>query len=246
MTWFGRMQAAFQREMGWMDAFLLRWLRRLIFAGIHISFIAGVCYVIVLAVAHGRSYDKLADVPARMCGLVLGCAPKVGSRDNLFFTTRIKAAAELYHANKVQFLVVSGNKTGENYNEPDDMKAALVAKGVPASLIYCDYAGFRTLDSIIRAHKIFGQIEFTIISQKFHNERALYMARRTGLDGCVAYNAADAPAESMILMYAREVGARAMAILDVEVLNTKPKVMGEKQTISEKVLRVEKPVEEEK
>jgi SanA protein len=114
------------------------------------------------------------------------------------------------------------------------MKAALIAKGVPAKKIYCDYAGFRTLDSIVRAQRIFGQDRFTIISQAFHNPRALYIARRKGLVDCVAFDAPGAPAGSTAMMHLRELGARIMAILDVEVLKTAPKFLGDKVEVGEK------------
>jgi SanA protein len=228
--WQGRLHT----EMVWFDGFLRRWARRGIFLTMHVTFLVIACYLITWAIAHGKTYDRLGDVPPRTCGLVLGCAPKVGSFDNTFFTRRIKAAADLYEEGKLQFLIVSGDNSRNGYDEPTAMKAALVAKGVPASRIYCDYAGLRTLDSVIRARKIFGQVEFTLISQKYHNERALYMARRLVGDGCVAYNAADPVTSKMFKAYVREAFARVMAILDVEVLKTEPKFLGEKVPVGEK------------
>jgi SanA protein len=222
------------REMAWFDGFLRRWLVRLMVLCTHLTIALVACYLIVWTVARGRSYDKVDQVPVRMCGLVLGTIPKVNGRDNIYFTSRIQAAADLYRAEKVQYLIVSGDNSNRGYDEPTMMKAALVAKGVPAQKIYCDYAGFRTLDSVVRAQKIFGQDRFTIISQAFHNPRALYIARRKGIVDCIAFNAPGAPAGSTALMHVRELGARIQAILDVEFLKTEPKFLGEKVQVGEK------------
>lgn len=222
------------REMLWFDAFLRRWLLRFMVIGTHTIVALGACYFIVWSVARGMIYDNVEKVPPRACALVLGTIPQVDGRENIFFKTRIKAAAELFQAGKVQFLIVSGDNSNRGYDEPTEMKAALIQRGVPANRIYCDYAGFRTLDSIVRAHSIFGQTRFTIVSQPFHNERALYIARRKGLVDCVAFNAANANTESTVKMYLREVAARLWAILDVEFLKTAPKYLGEKIEIGEK------------
>ena len=130
----------------------------------------------------------------------------------------------LYRAGKLQYLIVSGDPSYKGQDQPTEMKAALIAKGVPAERIYCDYGGFRTLDSIVRAQRVFGQEQFTIISQAFHNPRALYIARRKGLVDCIAYNAPGVDTGPVVLMHVRELGARIMAILDVEFRKTEPKL----------------------
>ena len=222
------------REVLWFDAFLRRWLLRCMVIGTHTVLALVACYFIVWSVARGRLYDDVEKLPIRTCGLVLGTVPKVDGHENFFFKSRIEAAAKLFKEGKVHFLIVSGDNSNAGYDEPSEMKAALITKGVPAARIYCDYAGFRTLDSIVRAHSIFGQTRFTIISQPFHNSRAIYIARRKGLVDCVAFNAANADTESMAKMYLRELAARAWAILDVEFLKTGPKYLGEKIEIGEK------------
>jgi SanA protein len=222
------------REMLWFDGFLRRWLLRLMVFGTHFTIALIACYLIVWSVARGRSYDTVDATPLRECGLVLGTLPKVDGRDNVFFTSRIKAAADLYHGGRVQYLIVSGDNSHLGYDEPTEMKAALVAKGVPANRIYCDYAGLRTLDSVVRADRIFGQQQFVIISQAFHNSRALYIARRKGLVDCVAYNAPGVETTATIPMHLRELGARILAILQVEFLKTEPKFLGERVLIGEK------------
>ena len=87
---------------------------------------------------------------------------------------------ELFQAGKISRILVSGDNRRMNYNEPVEMRKALIAHGIPDSVIVMDFAGIRTLDSVIRAKKVFGQDRFTIISQRFHNERALYIAGRNG------------------------------------------------------------------
>jgi SanA protein len=228
------LQDRLHREMLWFDKFLRRWLVRFMVFGTHLTIALIACYSIVWVVARGRSYDTVEKTPPRLCGLVLGTLPKVDGRDNVFFTSRIQAAADLYHGGRLQYLIVSGDNSHDGYDEPTAMKAALIAKGVPASRIYCDYAGFRTLDSVVRADQIFGQEQFTIISQSFHNTRALYIARRKGLVDCVAYNAPGVNTGPIALMHLRELAARVWAILDVEFLKTKPKALGQRVLIGEK------------
>jgi SanA protein len=223
------LRSRIHREMLWFDGFLRRWLLRLMVFGTHFTIALIACYCVVWTVARGRSYDTVEATPIRVCGLVLGTIPKVGGSENVFFTSRIQAAADLYHGGKLQYLIVSGDPSYKGYDQPTEMKAALVRKGVPANRIYCDYAGFRTLDSIVRADRVFGQDQFTIISQAFHNPRALYIARRKGLVDCVAYNAPGVGTGSVVVMHLRELGARIKAILDVEFLKTEPKFAGDKR-----------------
>jgi SanA protein len=220
--------------MLWFDNFLRRWLLRIMVVGTYVLVALGTCYVFVWSVARGRSFDVVDQTPLRSCGLVLGTTPRVDGRDNQYFTARIDAAAELYHAGRLRYLIVSGDNSRNGYDEPSEMKSALIAKGVPAVHIYCDYAGFRTLDSVLRAYQVFGQDRFTIISQPFHNTRALYIARRRGLVDCVAFNAADVGGGPGITMYFREAFARIWAILDVEFFRTGPKHLGNRVEIGEK------------
>lgn len=227
-------QGRIQREMVWFDGFLRRWLVRAMVFGTHLTILLTAIYLVVWLMSRGRCFDSVADVPHRVCGLVLGATPKVGGYDNQFFTARIRAAAELFKAAKVTYLIVSGDNSRNGYDEPSEMKASLIALGVPASKIYCDYAGFRTLDSVVRARKVFGMREFTVISQAYHNERALYIAKRHGMPDCVALNAGNAATDKMLKQNIRELFARIMAVLDVEILKTQPKFLGEKISIGER------------
>jgi SanA protein len=173
------------------------------------------------------TYDTVAQAPKNRVGLVLGCGRFVSaSRENLFFTNRIEAAWRLFEAGKVEYLLVSGDNHVAGYDEPTDMKLALVALGVPAERIVCDYAGFTTLDSIVRAKEVFGQAAVTIISQKFHNERAIYLARTHGLEA-VGFNAEDVGLRRGLKTYVREAASRVKAVWDVNVWRRQPKFLGE-------------------
>ena len=176
--------------------------------------------------AAGLLYSNVADVPENKVGLVLGTsryAPSGGP--NLFFEARMDATAELFRAGKVQDLIVSGDNSTAAYNEPADMRDALIARGVPRDRIFLDYAGFRTLDSVVRAKAIFGQDRVTIISQAFHNERAVFIARRRGMNA-VGFNARDVGGAAGARVGFREVLARVQVVLDLYVLDTQPKFYG--------------------
>ena len=136
-------------------------------------------------------YDRVEDLPEADVALVLGCAKTLSNgRSNLYFQYRIDAAAEAFTKGKCRYLIVSGDNSIQSYNEPDLMKEALILRGVPEDRIVCDYAGLRTLDSVVRANKIFGQRALLVISQQFHNERAIYIARQSGIE-MIGLNAED-------------------------------------------------------
>ena len=189
------------------------------------------CNVWIVRSSRGRMFDRVADVPARRVGLVLGTGrTATDGRLNLHFQYRMEAAAELYRAGKVQHLIASGDNHIKGYDEPTDMKQALTALGVPERAITLDYAGFRTLDSVVRAQKVFGQNEFVVVSGRFHNYRALFISRYYGIDA-VAFNAREVPVRYALRSSVREWFARVKAVLDVYVLRTKPKFLGERIVI---------------
>lgn len=174
----------------------------------------------------GRLYDEVHEVPPQAVGLLFGTTDKIGERDNLYFTHRIDAAVELWEAGKVQCLLVSGDNREKYYNEPNKMREALIARGVPKEVIVRDFAGLRTLDSVVRAQKIFRAPSVILISQQFHNERAAYIARNQGLD-YVGYNALDLEGGAGLKTKIREVGARVKMWLDVRVFDTQPRHLGD-------------------
>ena len=189
------------------------------------------CDIAVKATAHGRTYDNVSDIPHNRVGLLLGTnSTTPRGTHNYYYTHRINAAAELFHAGKVDYLLISGDNSSKHYDEPTMMRDSLLLHGVPADRIVLDYAGFRTLDSVIRAKEVFGQSSFTIISQKFHNERALVQARHYGIDA-IAYNADDVIlGYPWIKVQCRERLARVKLYLDL-LTGKQPKFLGEKVNI---------------
>ena len=168
-------------------------------------------------------YTRIEDVPHREYGLLLGTARVVrGGFLNEYFLRRIRAAVLLYKAGKVKKIIVSGDNRRKEYNEPQDMKEALMAEGVPGAAILMDFAGFRTLDSVVRARNVFGVSTFTVISQKFHCERAVYLARARDLDA-VGFAAEEVPARFRFKNAFREPLARVKAFLDLHLLRTRPR-----------------------
>ena len=136
-------------------------------------------------------FDNLESIPKNKVGLVLGTAKHMTDGTiNLYYKYRIDATVELYKAGKIEYVLVSGDNSTKYYDEPSTFKQDLIAKGIPENRIYLDYAGFRTLDSVVRAKEIFGQTSITFISQKFHNQRAIYIANDYDIDA-VGYNAKD-------------------------------------------------------
>lgn len=184
-----------------------------------------------IAASGAATYDHVADLPVNRVAIVLGTARlRADGSANPYFDNRIAAAAELFAAGKAQFLVVSGDNGTTAYNEPREMQQALVARGVPEGRIFCDFAGFRTLDSMCRIKAVFSQQTVTVVSQKFHNERAIYLARSFGVVA-VGYNAADVDFQHGFKTVLRERLARLRCFLDVEVLGTGPHFYGEKVAI---------------
>jgi SanA protein len=173
-----------------------------------------------------RTYADVLKLPFRRVGLVLGCPMKVyGGWPNPFFENRIVAAAEVYRHRKVEYLIASGDNHVQGYYEPTDMKNALVARGVPADRIYLDYAGFRTLDSVVRAKEVFGQV--TIISQNFHNRRAIFLALHHGIDA-IGLHASDVAPCYVFKTLLREQFAEVKAALAIFALRAQPHFLGQK------------------
>ncbi|NRA35363.1 MAG: YdcF family protein [Polyangiaceae bacterium] len=175
-----------------------------------------------VAQEHVRSFNHSSDISAGRVALVLGCTARLkDGRPNLYFRYRMEAAARLYFEGRVRLFLLSGDDDGRGYDEPTDMFNALIQAGVPEQSLMKDPAGFRTLDSLIRARRVFGVGSVVIVSQRFHNERALYIAQHFGYDA-IAYNALT-PDVSRWKNDAREVLARARVMLDLHVLDTQPR-----------------------
>ena len=191
------------------------------------ALVVGVCNRKVNKCAEGRMYQNVSEIPYRRVGLVLGTTPKNAKGiPNLYYRYRMEAAAELYHAGKVSYLIVSGDNHKREYNEPECMRKSLIALGVPDSVIYSDFAGFRTFDSMVRCKEVFGQDSVTVISQRWHNQRAVYIAQHKGLDA-IAYNANDVDMKWWyVKSHTREMLAKVKVVLDV-AFGKQPKFLGE-------------------
>jgi SanA protein len=195
-----------------------------------VIFFVFICNSWVKSSTKASCYDSVKAIASNDVGLLLGTSKAAKGGMNLFFKYRIEAAASLFFEGKIKHIIVSGDNHIAYYNEPEEMKNELIKLGVPDSCITLDYAGFRTLDSVVRCEKVFGQKKFTIISQLFHNERALFIAKKSGLD-CIAFNAKDVPGNYGIKTSIREYFARGICVLDIYILNTEPKFLGTKVEI---------------
>jgi SanA protein len=176
-------------------------------------------------------FEGIDEAPFNEVGLVLGTSSKTMSGiDNPYFVTRIEQAAALYKAGKVNHLIVSGDNETVYYNEPEKMKQALIENGVPASAITLDLSGFRTLDSIVRCKYVFGINSVTIITQKFHGYRALFLCNYNDLEAIVVTTQSlhDKGSLSVLL---REYLARFKAVLDLYILHTVPKKIDRKEVL---------------
>lgn len=179
--------------------------------------------------AAGRLVTDPASLPANRTALVLGTSSSVRGRyANPHFDNRIAAAADLFRRGRVKHFLLSGDNGSRGYDEPSDMRRALLALGVPDSAMTLDYAGFRTLDSVARARKIFGLDKMVIVTDRFHTSRALFLARQFGIDA-VAFPSKDVPLKDSAKTVIRECFARVKACLDVYVLHTGPHFLGPKE-----------------
>ncbi|MBL9151396.1 MAG: YdcF family protein [Verrucomicrobiales bacterium] len=190
------------------------------------------CNLWVVLSTQGRIYRTVDSIEARPAALVLGTTRKIGpDQANPHFDNRLAAAAALYHAGKVSHLLVSGHREASGYyDEPRDMTARLVELGVPAGAITADGAGIRTLDSVVRAKRVYGLERITVISDDFHVSRALFIADREGIDG-VAFHGEAVDLPHSVRARTREYLARVKAVMDLYLLHAEPILLGERHTI---------------
>jgi len=179
-----------------------------------------ICNKIVVNNAKGKAFSDIDSIKYNKVGLLLGTTPqaRIGRITNYFFIYRIDAAEQLYKAGKIENILISGDENSlDGINEPECMRDSLVARGVPADAIILDGKGYRTICSVVNANKVYGLKSFTIISQKFHNERALYQAEHLGLDveNIQAYNAEMPKSRRAYLTSIREYFARVKMFIDL-------------------------------
>ncbi len=184
-----------------------------------------VCDSMIKGYSEGKIYAKVEDIPYRKVGVLLGTAKhtKKPGGINPYYKYRIVAATTLLKAGKIKYLVISGDNGRKEYNEPEMMRNDLIKAGIDSTRIYLDYAGFRTFDSMVRLKEVFGQDSVTVISQLFHNERAIFIASKEGI-AANGFNAKDGYAEGVML---REKLARVKVFVDYLIAN-EPKFLGKK------------------
>ncbi len=205
---------------------LRSWRYIILILSVSLALVVGTVHYVVNTATSRQIYNDINQIPKNRVGLLLGTAKyndKSKNIINVYYQHRIDAAVALYMAGKVDFIIVSGDNSTLYYNEPLLMKNDLIARGVPAKCIYMDNAGFRTLDSILRCRDVFGQTRFTIISQRFHNQRAVYIANHKNVQ-TVAFNAEDG--DSFWDVAIREKMARVKMMLDL-LMNKQAKLYGD-------------------
>lgn len=188
--------------------------------------------IAVKQISKNKIFTRYEKVPNKNVALLLGTSRyTTKGYVNLFFRYRIQTIVELYNSGKIKHIIVSGDNSLFEYNEPREMRRALVREGIPESAITLDFAGFRTLDSVVRCKEVFGQNDFIIVSQQFHLERALFIAGKFGIQA-IGFAAKTPPQLYSFKTRVREFFARTVAVIDVYVLNTQPKFLGNKEEIT--------------
>ena len=183
-------------------------------------FLMIICNQIVVNNTQGKVFSDIDSIKYNKVGLLLGTTPqaRITKVKNYFFIYRIDAAEQLYKVGKIDQILISGDENSlDGVNETECMRDSLVARGIPTNAIILDGKGYRTISSVINANKVYGLKSFTIISQKFHNERAIYQAEHLGLDvkNLQAYNAKDPKSRRAYLTTIREYFARVKMFMDL-------------------------------
>ncbi|NMP27152.1 outer membrane permeability protein SanA [Rahnella sp. SAP-1] len=198
-----------------------------------VSFISICVVMLIIAIGLDRwiswrtqdyIYDEVQELPYRQVGVVLGTAKYYRTGViNQYYLYRMQGAINAYNSGKVKYLLLSGDNALQSYNEPMTMRRDLMAAGIPSSDIVLDYAGFRTLDSIVRTRKVFDTNDFLIITQRFHCERALFIALHMGIQAqCFAVPSP----KDILTVRVREIFARLGALNDLYLLKRQPRFLG--------------------
>lgn len=175
--------------------------------------------------AEEKIFSKTTAITKNKVGLVLGTSKYLTNGNiNLYYKYRIEATIKLFNSNKIEFIVISGDNGSKNYDDPTEFKNDLIKAGISENKIFLDYAGFRTLDSVVRIKKIFNQDSVTIISQQFHNERAIYLAEHFNIKA-IGFNAKSISGKYGLKVQLREYLARVKVFIDI-LFNVKPKYLG--------------------
>ena len=186
----------------------------------------------VVTSTKSRILDTVSELPEKSVALVLGTSNKlVDGSPNPYFIERIQLAADLFRQGKISHFILSGDNRSKYYNEPIEMRKALIKQGVPDSLITLDFAGLRTLDSIVRSKEIFGQNKIVIVTQSFHCYRALFISEFYGIYAVTLLTSNPDPHTSLRINI-REWFARAKAVADLYIFNTTPRHLGSPERLN--------------
>lgn len=196
-------------------------------AALAVALVVWAAYFTIARATDALIFDDLDAMPAREVGVVLGTTPRLrDGSPNIYFDYRMDAAARLWRAGKVQRLILSGDNLDYRYDEPKYMRDALLERGVDEDAMTLDRGGIRTFDSVIRARITYEIADPVIVSQAFHNRRALYIARHYGIDA-IGFNARDVGPSAGLQTKMREAFARVKTLLDLWVLGTRPNRLDE-------------------
>ncbi len=210
-----------------LDRHIMKFLRAFIVLFVFLAGLIIANYVYVDYYAQKNVYHQADKIPFSRVGMILGTSKYTrDKKPNLFYNFRLDAAEKLFKAGKIRFLLISGDNSSRYYNEPVTIKKDLIKRGIPGEKIFLDYAGFRTYDSMLRAHEVFGLDTLTVISQDFHVRRAIYIGKHKGMH--INGFAAKTPGGiSRIKIIAREMLARILVQWDI-LTHRKPKFLGDK------------------
>jgi SanA protein len=166
----------------------------------------------VLLGARGDATDDISEVPHAQAAIVLGAMVHEDGRMSSMLTDRVERAAELWEAGKVDRILVSGDHGQWRYDEPDTMRQALQAMGVPGEVIFTDHAGFDTWATMARADEVFQVDSAVVVTQGFHMARALYLADQAGVDASGFIADRQDYGSQLLKSQVREVLARVKAV----------------------------------
>lgn len=207
----------------------LAWFLLTLFVGLFLSMLAIDRWI--AKQAKDNIFTTYDAVPQYDVAVVLGTSKYIGKSLNTYYTHRMNSAIDLFQQDKVKQFLLSGDNAHRSYNEPWTMKRDLLKAGVPEAQIHLDYAGFRTLDSIVRAKKIFASERFLIVTQRFHCERALFIANAYQIDAQCFAVAGPTNMKQQLRMRIRELMARVKAFLDLYIMDTQPRFLGPQEPI---------------
>ncbi|WP_053717131.1 SanA/YdcF family protein [Saccharothrix sp. NRRL B-16348] len=206
----------------------IRWKRVLVAVGL-LAVLAATPWVWVQTSSAAYRHDA-ADVPDAPVALVLGAGLTRAGTPTPFLAGRLDVAADLYRRGKVEVLLVSGDNSRTEYDEPTAMRTYLIGRGVPADDVVADYAGLDTWDSCTRAKRIFGVERLTVVTQEFHLPRAVALCRSAGIEAFgVGHDTSDRVSTTAYGHF-REVFAAGKAMWDGVVTKPDPRFLGPRET----------------